>query len=139
MSVQTDFNDLLTAVLKYRLPTYTESKALLYWFLFNVFRLDEIEARDSICDKKNDKGIDGIWVDEDSEEIYLFQAKYTAAAKNTLGDTDLKEFVGSATWFSKSENISKLLASNANAQLKALVVRHVLLERLEKNWPVKLV
>jgi len=44
-------------------------------FLVNFFRLSPEDAKDSICDEEGDKGIDGIWVDEtsDQEEIYMFQ------------------------------------------------------------------
>src|SRR5438105_2039010 len=116
-----DFDRLLESIAQFKIPKYTDSKALLYWFLFNIFRLDEIEARDSICDDPNDKGIDGLWVDEDSDEIFVFQSKYTDKAANTLGDKDLREFIGTAKWLSDPTNVTKLLASNANEDLKALL------------------
>jgi hypothetical protein len=64
-----EFNALLADIEQVKLPGQTDSRALLYWFLFNVYRLDEIESRDSVCDQRNDKGIDGVWVDEDSQPI----------------------------------------------------------------------
>lgn len=123
MSAGSDFSDFLTSVAKQRLPGFTDSRALLHWFLFNVFRLDEIQSRDSVCDGPNDKGIDGVWVDEDTEEVFLFQSVYTDKQANTLGDTSLREFVGSANWFSNPENLKTLMESSANEELKALVSR----------------
>lgn len=133
------FEAILQDVARTKVAGQSDSKALLNWFLFNVFRLDDIDARDSICDKENDKGIDGVWADEDSEEIYLFQAKYTKLANKTLGDTDLKDFVGSASWFAKAESVEKLLKSTANSELKSLATRHMLVERIQKKWPLRLV
>src|SRR3546814_12131882 len=51
----------------------TESRAFLGWFLENYYRLDETDAQDSICDGPDDKGIDGISVDNNIERIDVFQ------------------------------------------------------------------
>jgi hypothetical protein len=134
-----DFKGFLKAIESVKLPAQTDSQALLYWFLFNVFRLDEIECRDSVCDRKQDKGVDGIWVDEDSQEIFLFQSVYTNKDEKGLGDTDLKEFAGTEAWFEQPSNVKSLLASNANEELKALVVRLDLEKKLEEGYPVKLI
>ena len=139
MSRPHEFADLLSSVDRSKLPSYTDSQALLHWFLFNVFRLDEIESRDAICDGPNDKGIDGLWVDDDSEEIFLFQSKFTKKHTNGLGDSDLREFVGSASWFSNPANINALMAGQANVELKALVNRLDLGKKLQANYEVKLV
>lgn len=139
MGYSEDHTNILKDVDRIKLPKETESKALLNWFLYNVFRLDEVDARDSICDQSNDKGIDGVWADDDSEEIYLFQSKYSANEKQTLGDTDLKEFVGSASWFKSSETVNKLVDSGAHPELKAVVARHNVAERLSKGWRLRLV
>jgi hypothetical protein len=42
----------------------TESRALLAWFLENYYRLDEMEVGECICDGRYDKGIDGIYVND---------------------------------------------------------------------------
>ena len=79
-------NDLDYAPLKVRLKPIEdrtglgESAAFLYWFLVNVYRLDETEARDSICDHPNDKGIDGIYVDHNNEEVHFLQSKLRQAS-----------------------------------------------------------
>jgi AIPR protein len=137
--MKNDFDRLLTSIATFKIPKYTDSKALLYWFLFNIFRLDEIEARDSICDDTNDKGIDGLWVDEDSNEIFVFQSKFTAKPSNTLGDKDFREFIGTAQWLSDPINVLKLLASNANPDLKALLNRLQIATKLAKGYTLQLV
>lgn len=139
MTSTSDLADLLSSIDRYKLPGYTDSKALLYWFLYNVFRLDEIQSRDSICDGPNDKGIDGVWVDEDSEEIFLFQSYFTSRESSHLGDSKLKEFVGSTNWFAKPHNLHGLLKSSANAELKARVAQFQLVNRLEAGFSVVLV
>jgi hypothetical protein len=51
------------------------SIAFLNWFLEHIYRLDQVSAEDAICDKSNDRGIDGIYVDENQLEIHVLQAK----------------------------------------------------------------
>ena len=138
-SAKSEFENFLKDVQRFQLPGQTESKSLLHWFLFNVFRLDETASRDAICDGKYDKGIDGVWVDDDSEEIIIFQSKFTKDPTKTLGDTDLKDFVGSANWFAKPENLDQLLSSSANDELKALVSRLDLAKAYEGDYDVKLI
>ena len=48
-----------------------ESASFLVWFLENVYRLEETDARDAVCDHSNDKGIDGIYVDHNNEEVRI--------------------------------------------------------------------
>src|SRR6185437_12779010 len=100
-----EFSELLASVEDYRVAGATESRALLHWFLFNVFRLDETQSSDSICDGPNDKGIHGAWVDDDTAEIFIFQSVYTNRDIKGLGDRDLREFVGSASWFADAANL----------------------------------
>ena len=137
MSESDDFTMLLQAVAQSKRVDQTDEQALLKWFLFNVFRLDEIASSDSVCDAKNDKGIDGVWADADAEEIIAFQATYSNRIKNTLGDVKLKEFVSSAKWLESVDSLNKLLASHANADLKALVRRLELIERIDEGYKLK--
>jgi hypothetical protein len=82
---------------------WAESESFVLWFLLNVFRLDETVAQDAICDGFDDKGVDAIYVDNDEEVVYVFQSKLTQKVDSTLGDTDLKEFLGSLHQFSTPE------------------------------------
>ncbi len=42
-------------------PKRTESASFLVWYLENYYRLDTVDAIDSVCDQKGDKGVDGIY------------------------------------------------------------------------------
>jgi hypothetical protein len=139
MSTDNEFKDLLKAILQGKSPENTESRNLLCWFLYNAFRLDEMQSDEVVCDKSNDKGIDGVWADEDTNEVFLFSSVYTDRPEKTLGDKDLREFVGSAMWFSNPESLKELAKSIANPELKALVARQGLIEKLEAGWEVKLI
>lgn len=111
-----------------------ESAAFLDWFLEHIFRLDDVAAQDSICDTANDKGIDGIYVDEFAEELIFFQTKIKQKVGVTLGDTALKEFAGSIAQFDAPEKIDAILAGNANPELKKLLTSLGIKEKLAKGF-----
>ena len=90
-----DIKDLEYPNLKKMIEIYEskgrpESSAFLNWFLENVYRLDDVAAADAICDEQNDKGIDGIYIDHNEEQIHLFQSKVRQKASGTVGDVALK-------------------------------------------------
>lgn len=100
-----------------------ESASFLIWFLENVYRLEESDARDAVCDQTNDKGIDGIYVDHNNEEIHFFQAKIRQNDNGRIGDKDPKSFMGSVHQFDTKEKIELVLESNADVELKNLLTR----------------
>ncbi|MFH2021053.1 MAG: AIPR family protein [archaeon] len=106
-----------------------EHSAFLIWFLENYFRLDTQEAIDSVCDHKNDKGIDGMWVDEEEETIYLFQSKFSPNDDQDQGDTDIRNFIGSKEWFKNEQSIRDLLDSTASKELKSLIKEKEIIEK----------
>ena len=117
----------------------SHSRAFLKWFLINYFRIDEDEATDYICDNPNDKGIDGIYADLISSDIFIFQSKYSATPDQHQGDTDLKTFSGVRAWFDSVENIQNLDNSIANQELKALINRLELSNKILKDYEINLV
>jgi hypothetical protein len=72
----------------------TETRALLAWFLENYYRLEDLEVFDSVCDGSGDKGIDGIYVNNQLRQIDFFQVTLFKSGKKTLGDAKLKQFCG---------------------------------------------
>lgn len=98
-----------------------DTSAFLIWFLENYFRLELQDAIDCVCDHKNDKGIDGIFIDDEDEIIYLFQSKFSPHDNQSQGDNDIRNFVGSRQWFQNEETIQQLLDSTASKELKSLV------------------
>jgi hypothetical protein len=99
--------------------------------------LDPLNADDACVDAKQDKGIDGIYVDDVSETIYLIQVKVKQKTNSSIGDTDIKEFVGTLEQFSSKSNVELLLESAANEQLKSSIVRNKLPEKLESGYKVE--
>jgi hypothetical protein len=111
-----------------------ESAAFLVWFLENVYRLDETEARDAVCDNTNDKGIDGIYVDHNNEEVHFFQAKIRQQDTGKVGDTGPKNLMGSVHQFKTASNVNKIAASNADAELKRVIARTQLADMVAENY-----
>ena len=113
-----------------------ESAAFLNWFLENIFRLDDVAAQDAICDKNNDKGIDGIYVDDFAEEIVFFQAKIKQSTASTIGDVALKEFNGSLSQFRSVSSIESIMAGNANKELKNIISSQSVIQKISAGYDV---
>lgn len=111
-----------------------ESPAFLNWFLRNVYRLDDTEARDAICDHSNDKGIDGIYIDHNNEEIHFFQSKIKQAASAKVGDVGPKNFMASVQQFDHTDKIAAILAGSADADLKRLLQRAQVSEMVKAGY-----
>jgi hypothetical protein len=111
-----------------------ESAAFLVWFLENVYRLDETEARDAVCDNQNDKGIDGIYVDHNNEEVHFFQAKIRQKDTGSLGDVGLKNLMGSVKQFDSADKVTAIAASNADAELKRVMARTQLADMITEGY-----
>lgn len=122
---------------KYLAKERMESRSFLAWFLENYYRLDEIAAQDAICDGPDDKGIDGLYVDDNLETVDIFQSKLVRNARKTLGDTQLKEFVGSLTQFSSVTRIQGLAQSTGNVELRNLIESSGVAEKIEQGYSVR--
>jgi hypothetical protein len=109
----------------------TESAALLAWFLESVLRIDPDEVSDSICDGGGDKGIDAIVVDDDASEIIVLQSKYRVNPDvRTQGDSDIRNLVGASAWLRSAQSVDDLLASGPNPELRKLLSRQEIRERV---------
>ena len=122
-------SDLSYNVLSKRVARVTErtglgeSASFLVWFLENVYRLEETDARDAVCDHSNDKGIDGIYVDHNNEEIHFLQAKIRQSDTGRIGDVGPKNLMGSVAQFDTADNVQTILSGNADDELKRLITR----------------
>jgi hypothetical protein len=119
-------DDLKYAALKKLIARYeskgrSESATFLNWFLENVYRLDDVAADDAICDKENDKGIDGIYIDHNGEEIHFIQSKIRQNPNATVGDVALKNLAGSLAQFESPEAIDGVLKGEVNPVLRRLI------------------
>lgn len=99
----------------------TEARAFLAWFLEHYYRLEETDAQDAVCDGPDDKGVDGIYVDENLERIEILQSKLFQNQTKTLGDTTLKEFVDSIDQFRSADSIERIAATTSNTELARLI------------------
>lgn len=121
---------------KYSNKGRSESASFLNWFLENIYRLSDVDADDAICDEKNDKGIDGVYIDNTAQEVQFFQSKITQKDGRTLGDSDLKAFSGSLAQFRTPESIDTVLSGNANADLKRILLRHNVKQLVQTGYKV---
>lgn len=100
-----------------------ESASFLVWFLQNVYRLDETDARDAVCDHANDKGIDGIYVDHNNAELHFLQAKIRQNTNGAIGDVGPKNLMGSIQQFDSVDKVAAVAGGNAHDDLKRLMDR----------------
>jgi hypothetical protein len=117
-------------------PKRTESAAFLIWYLENYLRLDQIQAVDSVCDQKGDKGVDGIYINEDSNTIEIYQSKISQKKVSSIGDTSLKEFEGTLNQFKDADSIRNLMKSAGKADVAHLIAR-LDLENIIDDYDVK--
>lgn len=119
-----DYSNLLQLIQPYKFSGREESSSFLYWFLVNIYRLDLIEVQDIVCDGHGDKGIDGIYINDNEECIDIFQCKIVQKSTKTLGDTQIKEFIGSLKQLETTDGIGSLISSTGNTQLKNLLIEY---------------
>src|SRR5680860_239856 len=128
----TNLSTLLTPIIDR--TGLSESAAFLVWFLENVYRLEETDARDAVCDHARDKGIDGIYTDHNNEEIHFLQVKIRQAASGAVGDVGPKNLMGSVRQFDTSTKIADMLAGNADGELKQLISRIHLSDMVNQGY-----
>ena len=115
----------------------TESRAFLAWFLENVYRLESTGAADCICDGPDDKGVDGIYVEEEDNRIDILQAKISQSDTKTVGDTTLKDLVGTLAQFKSKSTTEALQESTGNSELRNVLVENNVAELIGQGWTVK--
>jgi hypothetical protein len=121
MAIDLTYPNILTYISPYQSGKRTESAAFLIWYLMNYYRLDELDATDCVCDQHGDKGVDGIYVNEGSGTIDIFQSKISQKANSSVGDTQLKEFQGTLTQFQSAETLANVVAAAGDTQVAALI------------------
>ena len=111
------------------------SIAFLNWFLEHIYRLDQVGAEDVICDKSNDRGIDGIYIDENQLEIHVFQSK--TKQNGTIGDKDIREFSGTLNQLRTSDALDAFTAGKVDQEIKDKIQKLGLRGLLEKGFGVR--
>ncbi|WP_299274913.1 AIPR family protein [uncultured Psychroserpens sp.] len=126
-----NYPEILQELEYYNIEGRTESASFLMWYLEKYFRLDQQLAIDSVCDNKGDKGVDGIYLNEGLGTIDIFQTKIVQSDKKTIGDSTLKEFIGTIDQFTTKEKLENLIKTAGKAQVASLIKRLDLLEKLD--------
>ncbi len=129
------YANLKPALMQYEAKGRGESIAFLSWFLENIFRLDDVSADDSICDRPNDRGIDGIYVDHTQEEVQILQGKLKQK-ESSIGDAPLRELAGTLTQLENAESVQALIDGGANEELKRILARHNIKDLISKGYAV---
>lgn len=136
-SSKQDFAALEAFISPYKAKGRTESAALLLWFLEILYRLDDTEAQDAVCDRKHDAGMDAIVISDITREIAVFQAKRKEKLPSTLGDTDLKNFVGSLAQLKSESSVKKLISTTRNEELKKLLVDGDVAKKISDGYKIR--
>jgi len=131
--INLDYPNLLDLFPEHLDSNRTESASFLIWYLQNYYRLDPLEAIDSVCDKKGDKGIDGIYVNDNDMTITVFQAKISQSVDNTIGDSFLKKFYGTLSQFKDQESIQNLIDTGGDAEVVRLIKRLDISNKIETH------
>lgn len=109
----------------------SRSASFLIWYFENYYRLDTQAAVDSVCDFRGDKGVDGIFVNDNDRTITIFQATIIESPNKAIGDKTLRTFDGTVNQFRDAETIGKLLDSKPSLQLAKLIERLELAAKIE--------
>lgn len=130
------YRNLKAMLSRYEEKGRGESIAFLNWFLENIFRLEGVEADDAICDRPNDRGIDGIFVDHTQEMVFVLQGKIKQK-ESTLGDASLRELAGTITQLNDEDSVQSLLDGGANEDLKKVLRRNNIKGLVSKGYNVQ--
>lgn len=121
----------------YLIDGRTASASFLAWFLENVLRLDDVTATHAICDGPGDRGIDGIYVDDDASEVIFIQAKLRQSSTGNIGDKAIRDFAGSVAQFDTPDKVDAAIEDAPNSELAMLLERSELKRHLAGGYDIK--
>jgi hypothetical protein len=132
--INLDYPHLLDAFTQHLDPKRSESASFLIWYLEQYYHLDTLEAVvDSVCDQKGDRGVDGIFVNDNDQTITVFQARISQRIDRTVGDASLREFAGTLTQFQNKASLLALSTSAGNADVAALIKNLDLINKIDTH------
>jgi hypothetical protein len=129
--INLDYPAMLDLIKPHLATKRTESASFLIWYLENYYRLDSLDAVDSVCDQSGDKGVDGIYINDNEGTIDVFQSKISQRPGRSIGDAALKEFHGTLSQFENSSAIQNLIDSGGDADVVKLVKRLDLINKID--------
>ena len=128
---------VLDLISKYLVAGRDDSRAFLMWFLENYYRLDEFDVQEYVCDGFDDKGVDGVYVDDNLEQVDVLQSKLFQNNDKTIGDVLLKEFVGTLAQFRDVNAVTHLIATTSNKELSGLLRDKKVADKIEEGYTVR--
>jgi AIPR protein len=134
--LQLSYPDILRLFGSHAVKQRTESRQFLAWFLENYYRLEEGEIDDCICDGNYDKGVDGIYVNEQLAQIDVFQGRIVKGPK-TQGDVSLKEFMGTVSQFGSAKSVKNMQATTKNTELAGLLQEQDIAKKVAEGYEVR--
>nr|WMC97246.1 AIPR family protein [Aminobacter aminovorans] len=130
-----EYVELLKIVKQYIDKGRPVSIAFLNWFLEHIYRLEQVTAEDAICDKNNDRGIDGIYVNDEKGEVHIFQSK--TKQKGTIGDKDIREFSGTINQIRTPDALKQFLDGKVDNEIKDKISGANIPDLLAKGYKIK--
>ena len=137
MSINLQYPDIVNLIGGDGMTVKQQSRQLLVWFLLNYYRLEEIDAFDSVCDESDDKGIDGIYVNDNIGEIHVLSSKLRTTSNSTLGDKDLKNLKGSMDKLRTGDGVRQLINTTSNNELKAILIDKKIATKVEDGYEIR--
>lgn len=121
--IDLSYSNILSLIEPYQASKRSESASFLIWYFTNYLRLDALDSIDAVCDQSGDKGIDGIYLNNEANVIEIYQSKISQKAGSTIGDKALREFQGTLSQFETEETIDHLLNTAGDAEVAKLIER----------------
>ena len=121
--ISVDYPGLLDNFKEHLDAKRSESASFLIWYLEKYYRLDPQEAIDAVCDQAGDKGVDGIFVNDNDQTITVFQSKISHKSNSSVGDAHLRNFLGTLQQFDSEDRIQHLVETCGAAQVGDLIKR----------------
>lgn len=113
---------------EYYLKNYpNDGQRFVAWYLRNIHNLDTFEAKACITDGPGDKQIDAVYVDDQTQTVYIIQGKFY---QGTIDAEPLREVI--ASWV-QIKDLTKLQES-ANDKLKQKI--NEISQALEDDYEV---
>ena len=107
-----------------------EGQRFIAWYLRNIHNLDTYEAKDCITDGPGDKQIDAVYIDDQTETVYIIQGKYYSGG--TVDATPLREVLSSWTQIQDLKHLQE--AANDHLQAKVSDISDALAEGYEVSF-----
>lgn len=91
-----------------------DGQRFVAWYLFNILHQDRNQAKDAITDGADDKQIDAVVVDDDTQTVYIIQGKYMQGG--VVDAEPLREVLSS--WMQLRDLVRLQTISNQRLQRK---------------------